>query len=395
MTQKGRIKIPNLSTDRAGTLRLMSWWEHDKVEAAKVMIVGAGALGNEVIKNLALMGVGHLFIIDRDTIEAANLSRSILFREADNGRRKTDVAAESVKGINPQVKVKTFDGDVNLDLGLGVFRRMDVVVGCLDNREARLSVNRFCWKVDKPWVDGAIEELFGIARVFVPNRGACYECTLSDADWQMLNQRVPCKDLAMRNILLGKVPTTPTISSIIAGVQSQEALKLIHGMSEFVLAGQGLIFNGLTNHVHTTAYPVKEMCLSHYIYPEPLELPKHRADNTTLAEMLAVARTHLGEDAVIELDYELVVTLKCYRCNVEERVLKPQGKVFVEDAICTSCEQAMIPETLHRITGTEDFLDSSLFELGIPPLHIVKATGDAGSKYFELTGDVESVLDFQ
>ncbi len=57
---------------------------------------------------------------------------------------------------------------------------MDVVIGCLDNREARLAVNRFCYWVNKPWVDGAIQELLGLVRVFVPGQGACYECTLTE-----------------------------------------------------------------------------------------------------------------------------------------------------------------------------------------------------------------------
>ncbi len=70
------------------------------------MVVGAGALGNDVIKNLALMGVGHIYIIDFDTIEAANLSRSVLFRESDNNRSKAEVAAARAKALNPQIHVQ-------------------------------------------------------------------------------------------------------------------------------------------------------------------------------------------------------------------------------------------------------------------------------------------------
>src|SRR5574341_1342068 len=87
------LHIPNLRTDRLGTFELISWWERDTVSAAKVLVVGAGALGNEVIKKLTLMGIGHLFVVDFDTIEAANLSRSVLYRESDSGREKTEVAA--------------------------------------------------------------------------------------------------------------------------------------------------------------------------------------------------------------------------------------------------------------------------------------------------------------
>ena len=82
------LHIPNLHTDRLGTFEFISWWEREKVQNARVLVVGAGALGNDVIKNLALMGVGYIYIVDFDTIEAANLSRSVLFRESDNSRSK-------------------------------------------------------------------------------------------------------------------------------------------------------------------------------------------------------------------------------------------------------------------------------------------------------------------
>ncbi len=156
------IHIPNLKKDRLGTFEFISWWEREKVKNAKVMVIGAGALGNEVIKNLSLMGIGNLFIVDFDKVEAANLSRSILFREADNNRSKAEIAAARAKSINPDIHVQYLNGDVTTQLGLGIFRRMDVIIGCLDNREARLAVNRFCYWVNKPWVDGAIQELLGL-----------------------------------------------------------------------------------------------------------------------------------------------------------------------------------------------------------------------------------------
>jgi len=84
------IHIPNLRKDRLGTFEFISWWDREKVQNAKVMVIGAGALGNEVIKNLSLMGIGNLFIVDFDKIEAANLSRSVLFRETiTEARRKS------------------------------------------------------------------------------------------------------------------------------------------------------------------------------------------------------------------------------------------------------------------------------------------------------------------
>ncbi len=386
------IHIPNLRTDRLGTFDFISWWERDKVQAAKVMVIGAGALGNEVIKNLTLMGIGHLFILDFDTIEAANLSRSVLFREGDSGRRKAEIAAARVKALNPDVHVQYLYGDVTTQLGLGVIRRMDVVIGCLDNREARLAVNRYCHWMNKPWVDGAIQELLGLARVFVPGQGACFECTLTEQARHEMSVRYSCPLLARQNILLGKVPTTPTIASIIGAIQSQEALKLVHGMP--VEPGKVIHYNGYTNEMHTTAYMAREDCESHWIYGDVTELPV-RAEHTSLAEMLHMARADLGPEAVVELEQELILSLTCPQCTTVEEVLRPLSEVSFEAAHCPVCGTLRETQMTHALTGEETFLRRTLKSIGVPELHILRAHNAREYRFYELTGDLPEALHFR
>jgi adenylyltransferase/sulfurtransferase len=362
------------------------------VRDATVLVVGAGALGNEVIKNLALMGVGNLLIADFDTIEDSNLSRSVLFREKNNGQRKVDAATEGVKDLNPDVNVKAWHGDINFEMGMGVFRHVDAIVGCLDNREARLSINRASWAVDRPWVDGAIQELMGIVRVFWPGDGACYECTLTDFDYQMIGLRYSCPLLARDNMLMGKVATTPTSASIVAAFQTQEALKLIHDME--VQAGKAMMINGLTNDVYTTEYPVKEMCMSHSKLEPIIELPQVKSDQTTLAELLEIARGRLGSEAMLEFSGELVVAMKCNHCGEESPIFKRMARLFDSDAECPVCNGRRDMILTHRISGDEDYLDRTLAEVDIPPLDIVRARNVEESVYYELTGDTETFLKF-
>ena len=385
------LHIPNLQTDRLGTFEFISWWEREKVQNAHVLVVGAGALGNDVIKNLALMGVGYIYIVDFDTIEAANLSRSVLFRESDNRRSKAEVAAARARALNPQIHVQYLNGDVMTQLGLGVIRRMDVVIGCLDNREARLAINRFCYWVNKPWVDGAIQELLGLVRVFVPGQGACYECTLTEAAIRDLSLRYSCPLLARQNILLGKVPTTPTIASIIGGMQSQEALKLINGMP--VEPGKVIHYNGLVNEMHTTAYVPRDDCESHWTYGEITELPA-RAEHTTLEDLLRIARADLGAEAVIELDQELITSLACPVCHTLEQVLKPLSAVSFEAGHCPTCGTLRNTELTHVITGEENFLHRTLANVGVPALHILRAHNGQDYRFYELTGDLPEALHF-
>ena len=126
-----------------------SLFQQDKIAAARIMVVGCGALGNEVLKNLALMGAENLVVVDFDRVEQGNLSRSVLFEkaDADASRYKVDVVAERLRNMNPRMQVSTVRGDVAYDVGLGLVRSMDVVIGCVDNRWAR-----YCIKIGRAHV---------------------------------------------------------------------------------------------------------------------------------------------------------------------------------------------------------------------------------------------------
>jgi adenylyltransferase/sulfurtransferase len=392
MTDTETIIITDPDSDRYHTFGYISWWQQEVVRDATVLVIGAGALGNEVIKNLTLMGIGNILIADFDTIEDSNLSRSVLFRADDRGRRKVDAAADGVKALNPDVKVKTWHGDINFEMGLGVFRHVDAIVGCLDNREARLSINRFSWAVNRPWVDGAIQELMGIVRVFRPGEGACYECTLTDLDYQIINLRYSCPLLARQNIMQGKVPTTPTSASIVAAFQTQEALKLLHNME--VLPGKALMINGLTNDVYLTEYPIKANCMSHSRLEPIVELPEATAEGTTLAGLLATARERLGPEAVLEFDSELVVSMDCGSCGRSEPVFQRMARLYEDAAVCPHCGAKREMRLTHRITGEEEFLDRTLAQVDVPPLGIIRARNGSERVYFELTGDKATFLQF-
>lgn len=387
------LVITDPDTDRYHTFGYISWWQQKIVQQATVLVVGAGALGNEVLKNLALMGIGQILIADFDTIEDSNLSRSVLFRGSDRGRRKSEVAAEAVKALNPDVKVKAWHGDINYEMGLGVFRHVDAVVGCLDNREARLSLNRFSWAIDRPWVDGAIQELMGVVRVFWPDQGACYECTLTDVDYQLISLRYSCPLLARDNIMQGKVPTTPTSASIVAAFQTQEALKIIHDME--VQPGKAIMINGLTNDIYTTEYQVKEGCLSHSRLQPIIELPEATATGTTLRELLETANRHLGTESVLEFDSEIVVAMHCPDCGQESPIFKRMARLYEGEFACPNCGGRREMSLTHRIDGSEPFLNRTLAEIDVPPLGIIRARNGQQKIYLELTGDKASFLSFE
>ncbi len=207
----------------------LSWFKQTKVEKARVMVVGCGALGNEVLKNLVLFGVEHIVAVDFDTVEASNLTRSVLFsrEDAEAHKYKVDAVAERLRQINPQASILTIKGDIAHQVGLGLIRQMDVAICCVDNRYARYCLNRLCMRAGIPWVDGGIDGLEGTARVFAPGKN-CYACNLGPEGLNELSRRMPCSAIIHKNEQAGRVPTTPVIASIIAAVEVQEAMKLIH-----------------------------------------------------------------------------------------------------------------------------------------------------------------------
>ena len=207
----------------------LSWFRSERVAQARVMVVGCGALGNEVLKNLVLFGVQHLVVVDFDRVESSNLSRSVLFtrEDAETHARKIDAMKASIERINPSAEVVTLFGDIAYEVGLGWFRGVDVVIGCVDNRWARYCINRLCMRAGKPWVDGGIDGLEGTVRVFIPGEN-CYACNLGPEGLKDLKRRMPCSGIIRRNEAAGRAATTPVIASVIGAVQVQEALKLIH-----------------------------------------------------------------------------------------------------------------------------------------------------------------------
>lgn len=387
MNEKPHLQLGR--EDRFDRLRRISWWDQERLKASKILVIGAGALGNEILKNLALLGVGHVFVADMDLIENSNLSRSILYREKDDGERKAEIAAARARDIYPDINAHWFHGNVVYQLGLGVYGWADLVIAGLDNREARLQVNRNCFKANTPWIDGATEILQGVVRVFVPPAGPCYECTMSEADWQVLKQRHGCAGMQAEEMQLGRVPTTPTTSSIVAGLECQEAVKMLHGLE--VLSGRGMVFNGMTYDVYVVRYQAKEDCLSHETYEQVVPLDRS-AHHTTASEMLDIARSQLGDEAVLEFNHEILVSFHCASCQTSEDVFRPLGSVPERTARCPKCERMREVRSVQTIDGSEDFLDRTLAETGVPPFDYVMGRVGLAQIAFELSGDAAAVL---
>ena len=138
-------------------------------------MVGIGGLGCEIAKNLAMLGVGHIDLVDLDIIEHSNLNRQILFAGAKLGEPKATVAAKKLTEINPNIIIKGYHTSLER-LDPALYQAADVVVGGLDSMNARLNLNAQCMRFRKTLVDGGISGYHGHVYTVFPYKNACYEC---------------------------------------------------------------------------------------------------------------------------------------------------------------------------------------------------------------------------
>ena len=385
-----RIGDEEVQEDRYSRFRLIPWWDQTKLQAARVLVIGAGALGNEILKNLMLLGFERIVIVDLDRIEESNLSRTILYRNDDVGSYKADVAARSVKALAPNAKVKPIVANVVQSCGLGLFAWSDVIIAGLDNREARLWINRCAWKMNRPWIDGAIEGINGVARVFVAGQAPCYECTLGETDWKLLEQRMSCNLLLREPNTEGKVATTPTISSVIAGIEVQEAVKLLHGMP--TLASSGFVFEGLNHTSYKVEYTANPDCMSHFTFESVTEIAQ-KSSEWTLQDLRQRGAQDLGaEDVVVEFSRDIVHELECPECGTREEIFAPVGSIKYEQGRCPRDGEMRVVKTIHGYDGTQGFGARKLDQLGLPLFDVFTVRTAEKEKAYLMVGDKSLVL---
>ncbi|KAM9301555.1 SUMO-activating enzyme subunit 2 [Gastrophryne carolinensis] len=147
------------------------------VDASRVLVVGAGGIGCELLKNLVLTGFTHLHVIDLDTIDVSNLNRQFLFQKKHVGRSKAEVAKESVLQFCPAADITTYhDSIMNADYDVEFFRKFTLVMNALDNKAARNHVNRMCLAADIPLIESGTAGYLGQVTVIKKGVTECYEC---------------------------------------------------------------------------------------------------------------------------------------------------------------------------------------------------------------------------
>ena len=212
-----------------------------KLQEAKVLIIGVGGLGCPALQYLAAIGVGHLGIVDGDSISLSNLHRQILYGTKDIGRLKAEVAKEKIAMQNESILVTVYPQHLDQSNAFSIITEYDIVLDCTDNFKTRYIINDACVILRKPLVFGAAYQYEGQVAVFNSAPGAVHYRDLFPIPSKP--GEVPnCEEAGIFNIVTG----------VIGNLQAGEAIKLITGIGQ-VLSGQLLTFNAL----HTSFYTVE------------------------------------------------------------------------------------------------------------------------------------------
>lgn len=188
-----------------------------RLKAAKVLIVGLGGLGAPLAQYLAAAGVGTIGLIDFDEVEVTNLQRQVIHGTRDVGRPKVASAKDSIRQINPLVKVEVYNYPLTTDNAVDIISQYDVVADASDNYQTRYLVNDACVLLGKPDVFGAMYQFEGQATVYYGKEGPCYRC---------MYPAPPPPGLVPSCATGGVVGVLP---GIIGTIQANEVIKLIVG----------------------------------------------------------------------------------------------------------------------------------------------------------------------
>lgn len=215
--------------DRHDRTRLIHWVDLNRIDSAKVLVVGAGALGNEAVKDLALFGFRFVDVMDMDHVVRSNLSRCVLFREGDqsSGKGKAALVAERARELDPDIQIRAIEGKVQ-SLGPEEMKGYDVILGCLDNVAARLHLNANSYHARVPYVDGGTDGFRGRVQAVVPPSTPCLQCGMNRSHFKVMERRFSCtgQDTIYYQ---PKMAAEITTTSIIAAVQVREAVKILSG----------------------------------------------------------------------------------------------------------------------------------------------------------------------
>jgi molybdopterin/thiamine biosynthesis adenylyltransferase len=354
-----------------------------RIRQTRVLVVGAGAGGNEVLKNLALMGFGHFTVVDFDPVEASNLSRTTLFSKEHIGQSKSAVAAEVLGKLSLHEAPQITSYNLRIqDVGKQVFLDNDIVISCVDTNDARAYLNEWCVRLRRPLLEMGFEK-FVVQVSFFPNsaRGdACLREVLGFDEFG--GRRQSCSRLKMADSQLQHIPTIQVSSALAGAFVATEVILHLQGRSQ--LGNKILQYSADYHRCCVFEIPQSEKCLLHR--EGELALVESGLDSTaTVRALLKRMREVTGEECMLRLPDEFIFSMECEGCGKQLTIGRFKTDVYDKERWCADCLEAgkyeeipvsrnwsMIREMNLLNQQHAEFLGMRLADFAVKPKDLVK-----------------------
>jgi len=364
-------------------IKLIGEETNEKIKSTSILVVGVGAGGNELLKNLILMGFGHFTIVDFDFIEDSNLSRTTLFRKSDIGKSKAITAAERLLdySLHESPVIKGIHGNIMQDIGPGIFINHDIIVCCVDTLQARAYINDWSVRLKKPFFEMGFEKMNVDISFFDPSEdnAPCLRELIGQKGFS--EKRNSCSGLKIKDEKLSHIPTIQVASAMAGVLIAIEIIKFLQGKS--TLKNKILQYYGMDHRMNTYGIDRSKQCL---IHQEPqLEYLKIKADNQLITlDFLNLINEKYHDYFLLTLPERFVIRSFCEGCGKEMIFNKRFSTIFDEERWCRNCRSKKeyyfpgnfeIISEVHVKMKDTIILQRKLYELGILPMDLLLLKG--------------------
>jgi adenylyltransferase/sulfurtransferase len=347
----------------------------ERTRGLRGLVVGAGALGNEVVKTLGLLGVGSITVVDPGTVEPSNLTRSVLLRCAGAvGRNKAIALAEAARELFPDTQVCGVGREI-AELGFEEVRKAHLIFSCVDSELARLEIAYVATKLGVPVSDGGLANpnySRGRVSYFPGRQGACFGCRLTIQRRRELltlweSSVRPCWEAAPEH----SYPSTPVLAAVVGAMQVEIGLRYILAPEPAGLTGVSLEVELHPNpRLETFRIKPSSACPFH-AHPGVLVGAPVTGTGSTVKALLAAAGVRGLSDAVLVLDWPVCARARCARCGHSWSPMRRLA-AFRKSGCCPLCASAQLleEETVGTISRDSRWSNLTLAELGLPEHHL-------------------------
>ncbi len=357
----------------------------EKIKQTSIMLVGAGAAGNEVLKNLALMGFGIFTIIDFDLIEDSNLSRTTLFKKEDIGKVKSTAAAERIKEyvLHDSPSIKSIEGNVMTNLGKGEFLDHDIIICCVDTLKARAYINDMCVAFGKPLFEVGFNG-FNAEITFV---NPINNDSPNLRDWigygEFDEKRNSCSGLIVEDENLEHIPTIQCTSAIAGGLLTAEIIKFLQGKKS--MEGKVLKFYGNIHSIDILTLKKSGNSVMKISFDSEMEESSF-TNEISVRKLLLNLNEEYNNYFLLSLPYTFLESWECNICNRKKEVRAWKQFIYEKElqfedcsnqtdkGICKTEGVNTTYSELH-LKSNDEIIDKPLSYFGIPKRDILILQG--------------------